>query len=354
MATQWGRDNSFQPRRGSAGPIILVAILSVAVGFAGGYMAFRYLQPDLFTQQDISAPLDQSSTDIARLNEALSAAMNDLEVARAAQAASASEVLALKAQTARQAADLDAMAEKLAAVSSEAQAPGENAEALANLNRERDALTAANETLRSNLAALEAERDSLRQEAAEVERRLTAELARLNDQVLPDLTEERDQLQRRISALLEDQNALEAHITAAARTRASDETRIAALEARLAQAARELATAREALAMREAGQEDRPAGSEPESNPDAAGTPAIPDPAADTRDDRQPVPRDPEAVAAALRSAPGIGLLTEGDLRILTERLVSGECVTTALESVFDRVPILTLRNLIRDLNSDC
>jgi hypothetical protein len=59
-------------------------------------------------------------------------------------------------------------------------------------------------------------------------------------------------------------------------------------------------------------------------------------------------------VASALRTAPGLETLGEAQLQQLSERLISGECVTSALENLFDRVPILTLRNLIRDLNSPC
>ena len=61
-----------------------------------------------------------------------------------------------------------------------------------------------------------------------------------------------------------------------------------------------------------------------------------------------------QAVEAALRAAPGLDALSAADRQALKDALVSGACVTTALESVFDDVPILALRNLIRDLNSGC
>ena len=350
MATQWGRDSSFQSggRRGSAGLIIVVSILSLALGFGGGYAAFRYMQPGQFTQQDNNASLDHANTEIADLNAALSVAMKDLEDARAAQAASVAEVEDLQAQAARQAADLDAMTEKLAALSSETSVPEDNTEALEALILERDILAAENETLASNLAALETERDALRQEAAEAEERLAAELARINDQVLPELTAERDDLQRRILVLLDNQSALKAQINAAAQSKAADAERIAELEARLAENARELSDAQEALLAREVEQ------AEAEVNSSSIEPTARVEPSSETSAMPELEPRDPDAVAAALRSAPGIGLLSADDQRALTERLVSGECVTSALESVFDRVPILTLRNLIRDLSSDC
>lgn len=343
MATQWGRDNNFQPggKRGSAGLIMFVMILSLALGAAGGYAAFRYTQPE------ISAPLDDPGPDVAELNEALDVALKDLDQARAAQAASAAEVKDLKAQTARQAADLDAMAEKLAAISTEAQPPQDNSAALEALSRARDALTAENDSLKTNPAALEAERDALSQNAGAAEARLAAELARLNDQVLPELTAERDQLQRKIAIMLADQETLKARAKAAAESKASDAPRILELETRLAETDRKLTAAQQALAAIKL---EQPTASEP----DIIAEPAEPEPAATAPDTTELAPRDANAVAAALRSAPGLGVLSEEDRQKLTDMLVAGECVTTALESVFDRVPILTLRNLIRDLNSDC
>ncbi|MBU4530629.1 MAG: hypothetical protein KUA43_01915 [Hoeflea sp.] len=325
-------------------------ILSLVIGVAGGYAAFRFTQPGLLTQQDSSAPHEDANAEITRLNDALSVAMNDLEDARAAQAASAAEVEELKAQTARQAADLDAMAEKLAAVSSETQPPEDNTAALEVLSRERDALTAENESLKSDLAALDADRGSLRQEAAEARSRLEAELARVNDQVVPDLTAERDRLQGRVLALLADRDALKAEVDAAAGSNTADVRRILELEAQLADSARELAAARAELAAREAGQTESPA----VANPDINADPARPTAAAEAGTTPILTPRDPDMVATALRAAPGLGFLSTQDRQLLTDQLVAGECVTTALESVFDRVPILTLRNLIRDLNSDC
>ncbi|KJS16736.1 MAG: hypothetical protein VR78_06975, partial [Hoeflea sp. BRH_c9] len=246
LATQWGRDNNFQPggRSGSAGLILFVMIVSLALGAAGGYAAFRFAQPE------ISAAVDDAGPDAADLSQALDAALKDLDQARAEQAASAVEVENYKAQVDRQAADLDAMTERLAAISSEAQPPQDNSAALETLDRERDALAAENDSLKTNLAALEAERDALSQDAGASEARLAAELARLNDQVLPELTAERDQLQRKSLFMLADQVKLQSQLSAVSETKAADAARIAALEARLAETERQLKAAQQALAAR--------------------------------------------------------------------------------------------------------
>ena len=56
----------------------------------------------------------------------------------------------------------------------------------------------------------------------------------------------------------------------------------------------------------------------------------------------------------AMNDTPGLDRLTSGQHDQLERVLVSGECVTNALGGVFKRVPVLTLRNLMRDLDSDC
>ncbi|MGB3875612.1 MAG: hypothetical protein WA980_07140 [Shinella zoogloeoides] len=76
------------------------------------------------------------------------------------------------------------------------------------------------------------------------------------------------------------------------------------------------------------------------------------------RDNAKPAdsrnPRDASLVADAMRDAPGLDRLTGTQRDQLERTLVSGECVTNSLGGVFKRVPVLTLRNLMRDLDSDC
>ena len=76
------------------------------------------------------------------------------------------------------------------------------------------------------------------------------------------------------------------------------------------------------------------------------------------RDNAKPAdsrnPRDASLVADAMRTAPGLDRLTGTQRDQLERTLVSGECVTNSLGGVFKRVPVLTLRNLMRDLDSDC
>ncbi|WP_438748563.1 hypothetical protein [Pararhizobium sp. O133] len=66
------------------------------------------------------------------------------------------------------------------------------------------------------------------------------------------------------------------------------------------------------------------------------------------------MPRDPALVENVLNSTRGISVLDDDKARILKDKLSSGACVTDALESVFDRVPLIVMRNLMRDFKSDC
>lgn len=341
LANQWGRDSGPQSggTRGSGALTVILMILCLGLGAAGGYAGFRLYMPDS------SPELENARAENARLNAALSAARQELSDANPA------EVEDLQAVISRQAADLDAMAEKLAALSSEAPAPEDQTDIVDALSRERDALSAENQTLRADLAALEADRDALRQEAGATEAKLASELARLRDEVIPELTAERDRLQQDTTALSAEQATLTQQLKAALETIESEAQLIATLEARLKETEQNLQAAQAALVAAEAEQPEpaaadtEPAVDDPQSEP-TLGPGMLATPVVERR--------DPDAVAAALRAAPGLGGLSAADRQTLADSLARGECVTTALESVFDRVPILTLRNLIRDLESGC
>jgi len=345
LANQWGRDSSFQSagKRRGGGLTAIAMITCLVLGAATGYAAFRFLP------SYSSSSLDEARAAAVSANDALAAARKDLDEARFNQQSDTAPLEALQATIARQAADLDAMTERLAAISTQAQSPDDQSAAVEALKGERDKLAQENQNLKAELVALEAERDVGKQAATAAEAHLAAELARLRDEVLPEVTAERDQLKRKTLMMLADQTNLKAQARSAADAKAETTKRIADLTARLADTESQLTASQEVL---DALKLESRAGQAPENVAESnASTPATqPDvverPALDTR--------KPESVAQALHTAPGLGTLSDADRQSLTDTLVAGECVTTALKSVFDRVPILTLRNLIRDLNSDC
>ena len=347
LTNQWGRDSDFRSgrKRGGAGMVIAV-LAALAFGGAGGFAGSWFLQADTIVADDAEPARTAAQA------QALAETRDELSAARALAASRAAEVESLKADIARMAADLDSMAEKLAAGNTQTAAPDETNRAMDALRRERDALAAENEAFKSGLEALEAERQALEQQAKSDGQRLQAELDRLQGALVPELTGERDQLKRQTETLLAEQVALEARGEALSEAQAADAGRIAELEATVRSREEELQAARLLIETlrNEAGaaggpvtaQEETASPAQPQQEANAPGAGAA------------LATRSLEAVAQALRAAPGLETLSEADRRQLTDRLVSGECVTTALESVFQRVPILTLRNLIRDLDSDC
>ena len=79
-------------------------------------------------------------------------------------------------------------------------------------------------------------------------------------------------------------------------------------------------------------------------------------PQADTQTpiDNARKPRDDAEIAALLAAQRGLGRLDDAKRRRLQDELASGACVTDALESVFDKVPLVVMRDLMRKLKSDC
>lgn len=199
-----------------------------------------------------------------------------------------------------QAARIDALAQELAA------ATAEKDEALATAEERAEEIRALDERIAA-----------LNENAASADNEIAAELARLRDEVVPGLTAERDRLTGEAEAATGRIAELESALDAARQE-------IAALEAKATEA--------------------------PAQQP--AETGQVTDEGAAESDEL--TPRDPQAVEAALRDAPGLDALSAAERQALKDALVTGQCVTAALESVFDDVPILALRNLIRDLNSDC
>ncbi|MGF9567445.1 hypothetical protein [Neorhizobium sp. JUb45] len=66
-------------------------------------------------------------------------------------------------------------------------------------------------------------------------------------------------------------------------------------------------------------------------------------------------PRSGSDVETALSRATGLDTLTASQRSGLKDELTAGACVTVSLEKVFGNpVPVVPLRNLVRDLDSDC
>lgn len=310
---QWGRSGSGPAAgRSSAGGILFASLVCLALGGAAGYAAFR------FTGNSVpSGEIEQRDRRIADLAKELDARVQEIDESGRKTEALLKENATLMQQV--EALDNAASTRQTAVSETEyARLTQETIPGLKNeldLARQRiaDAEAAVRERERrlslgaEQIARLEAEADTLRRQLSET--KAAAEKMRTGD--LPALRAEIARKDREIATLTATNGALT--------------TRIAALE----------------VASR-AAQPSRPV--------DGAEKPA--------RDTAKPSegrnPRNAALVARAMQDTPGLDRLNDTQRDRLERTLVSGECVTNALRGAFKRVPVLALRNLMRDLDSDC
>lgn len=317
MNNQWGRGSGGATGGGSGiGGILFASIVCLALGGAAGYGAFRAISgaPSESALED----RDRRIADLADENDALKRQLDALRAdasrSDAAESAENGRVeqeivpglqreLELAGQKLTEAERLRNDAE--AAATERARELDERAGQIAQLEK---AIEEARSTQAANRNAeterLEAEAQTLRRELAEAEQAAK----RLRTRELPDLVAEIARKNQEIATLT-------------ARNAALAE-RIAALE--------------------------------------TAAQPTSPQRADDNgaRDNAKPAdrrsPRNAALVAQVIERTPGLDRLTGAQRTQLEQTLVSGECVTNALGSVLNRVPILALRGLMRDLDSDC
>ncbi len=382
MSSQWGRDSQVPSARSGGVGSIAAVLLALLIGGAASYGYLRFVQPietgeATALQGEVTALRDTLASREAALSEAQAArtrAETQLQQLPPADAADGAELSALREQLARQAAELDAMTERLAQASAAETEAAETAGAALQADAaERQALASDLDEAKATVLKLQQQNDRLEAElsaaraaAAKGTDARDKELGDLRDRVVPALTAETEQLRRTVEDLTQgnataraENTRLSADMERLTRERdesaagldrmnrqaAADRQAQQAVEDRLAQATARIAALEAELARATA------APSAP-----ALATPPEPSPSA-TPSDASPQARPPRTAAevdAALVRAPGLDRLTPEDAGRLKTELVKGACVTDALETVFTRVPVITLRNLIRDLNSDC
>ena len=342
MNNQWGRNGSGPAAgRGGAGGILFASVVCLALGGAAGYAAFRFTgdsAPSGEVEQrdrriaDLAKELDarvqaidesgRKADALLKENATLKQQVDALENAASTPQASVSEAeyarltqetipslkneLELARQRIADAEALKARAEE--AVRDRERRLSLGADQIARLEKALDAARSdENAAQTAETERLEAEADTLRRQLSEAQ--AAAEKVRTGD--LPALRAEIARKDKEIAALKAQNGVLT--------------TRVAALEA-----------------ASRAAQPSRPV--------DGAEKPV--------RDTAKPSegrnPRNASLVARAMQDTPGLDRLNDTQRDRLERTLVSGECVTNALGGVFKRVPVLALRNLMRDLDSDC
>ncbi|MCR6501899.1 hypothetical protein MUO32_22965 [Shinella sp. CPCC 101442] len=348
MNNQWGRSGNGQTSGGGGiGGILFAVVVSLALGAAAGYGAFRMMDGAV-PSGEIEAR-DRRIADLARELDARAAQVE--ENSQKAQAL-AEQNGSLKRQVESLKSNTDA-SEGALAIAENARLTQEVVPKLQSDLQLASQLVADAEALKKR--AEEAVLDRERQLSLQVDR-----IARL-EKALDDAQ----------NARKSKQSADADRLTAEAVTlrRDLDEARQAEEQLRTKDlpALRDIVAARDkeiatladrniALAVRIEALEAAARAAKADQQKESASKPALdnakPADGAKPTDGRSP--RNATLVSLALQGTPGIDRLSSTERDQLERTLVSGECVTNALGGVFKRVPVLALRNLMRDLDSDC
>ena len=347
MNNQWGRSGGGSSAGSGIGGILFASVVCLALGAAGGYGAFR-LMDDTIPQSELDTR-DRRIADLARELDARAAqveensgktqalaAENDalkrqVDALRKDAGASDSDVAVIAAERTKRAQEIvPALEDNLQLLGqrvADAEAGRKTAEEAVKdrerkLSLQADRLAGLEKTCTRQAAARGAEAEDLKAETAglraELDKARKAEET-LRKKDLPALEDEIGRKDKEIAALGERTKALTGQVEA--------------LEAASCMAL-----------PKEPNDNGRKTVPEKEATGDAARDVAI-----------QPLnPRNGARVAEAMRETPGLDTLTSAQRDQLERSLAAGECVTSALGGVFRRVPVLALRNLMRDLDSDC
>jgi len=328
MSNRWGRNGSGPAAsRGSAGAILFASLVCLVLGAAAGYAAFR-----LTGDNAPPGEIEQRDRRITDLAKELDARVLEIDESSRKAAALTEENAALR--------------QKVEALDSKASTPQSavpEAE-YARLTQETiPALKNELELARQRIADAEALKARAEETVRDRERRLSLgadRIARLEKALEAARGEENAAQTAETERLEAEADALRRQLAdAQAATEKMRTGDLPALRAEIAGKDKQIAalTAQSrTLTARIAMLEDASRAAEPSRPVDGR------------------TPRNAALVARALQDTPGLDRLDDAQRGRLERTLVSGECVTNALGGVFTRVPVLALRNLMRDLDSDC
>jgi predicted nucleic acid-binding Zn-ribbon protein len=347
MSNQWGRDHQVTRGRGSSG-LVLPAVLCVALIAAGGYFWFarQAMQTEITTLKASAASLtdelaeataqrDKANGDLLNFKKNSGNRAEELE--RDYAELKLNEVPKLNRLLDKRDADISAL-EKL-------------------LSSEKTAAKSAADDFTATIAGLNAQLSTAKADSADARTQaqtLGADKLALNKQI----NSLQASLEKATADAVATQKALEQKVTEAekkppvfkpAPDLARDE-QIKTLEQSLGEERRKVETLQKQL-------EDQAEAAARIAAETPSDAPAIGKPASETG---QPVPgvglvpRDRLMVDNIIGTTRGVGFLDDEKKQRLKDQLASGACVTDALESVFDKVPLILMRNLMRDFKSDC
>lgn len=315
MVNQWGREGQVSSGGGKTGAVLLAALVSLIIGGGAGYGAARYLAtrtPAVVAHEDGS--LYKLYNETLKQRERASREAADLRL----------ELAAVKAH----AAGLEAALSSRNRRSESKAEPDPESDQLRESNH---ALTIELDAMSEKLAAASAAYEKLAKSRDAINRESGDLKLRLSD------------LQSRVGSIETSNQDLDLRAKALASELSREKAHSAALKESLDTAEAQIRT----LAR-----EVEKAKSPPEPDTSPSETQQI----APENDTETPsaAPRSRLDVENAIARAPRLKSLSSEKRQMLSESLESGACVTVALEKVFKKVPVLTLRSLIRALDSPC
>lgn len=367
MANQWGRDSQAPASGGSRDGTVVAILIALVIGAAATYGYFRLTTTDQTVVMDDmrramehqKKTLDGRDAELAQVKGDLEGARKRLQELEDAEALRDPEIATLRKRVTDQSAELDSLAEKVAVASeAEGRAIAEMQKVEVARKQAEDAVVAgdaAHRTLQGERDALAKELADLRDTSKASESETATVLAQLRDVTIPGLERERNELRQQLAAAnaeMEEVKAREVNLSSQLESRRQA---VAVLEGRLLAAGKEMEALQRQLAA-QAAPSTKPAvpADPPGLAPAPATVPADAGPSQSQSQSQARAARDAGSVDAALGRSPGLGTLSAQSRAVLRTELLLGECVTDALGKAFDRVPVITLRNLIRDLKSDC
>ncbi|KQV31216.1 hypothetical protein ASE23_06760 [Rhizobium sp. Root73] len=343
MSNQWGRDQQATRGRGSSG-LVLPAVLCVALIAAGGYFWFarQAMQTEIAALKTSTASL---TTELAEVTAQRDKANNDLvnfkknsgnwaeELEKDYAELKLNEVPKLTRLLDKRDADISAL-EKL-------------------LLTEKTASKSASDDFTATIAGLNAQLSAARDDLTDARtqaQNLGADKLALNNQ----LNSLKAGLEKATANAIAAQKALDQKVTEAGKQPSAlksplelaRDAQIKTLEQSLGEERRKVEALQKQLEAAAGMTAETP------SNAPVTGKP-VPE-TGQPAPSVELVPRDRLMVDNIIGTTRGMGFLDDEKKQRLKNQLVSGACVTDALESVFDKVPLVLMRNLMRDFKSDC
>lgn len=343
MSNQWGRDQQVTRGRSSPG-LVLPAVLCVALIAAGGYFWFarQTMQTEIAALKTSTASLtaalaeataqrDKANSDLVNFKKNSGNWAEELEKDYAEL--KLNEVPKLTRLLDKRDADIAALEKLLSTEKTTAKSAADDFTAtIAGLNAQLS-------TARADSAAASAQAQNLATDKLALNKQIDSLKTSL-EKAAADAVAAQKTLEQKMAESSKERPALDLAL----------QEQIKTLEQSLGEERRKVETLQKQI-------QDQAEAAARITTETPSDTPAIDKPVPGTGQTVPGaglVPRDRLMVDSIIGTTRGVGFLDDEKKQRLKDQLASGACVTDALESVFDKVPLILMRNLMRDFKSDC